>query len=109
VVVQSFDYRTLKWVKQLDPGIKVSQVSERSFVDLVAAARSVQADYISPDWESLTEDMVREFHANDIKVAPWTANTPAAWDYLIGIGVDDIITDDPQALINHLKQKQLRR
>lgn len=109
VIVQSFDYRTLKWVKQLDPGIRVSQLSVRSFVDLVAAARSVQADYVSPDWESLTAGMVREFHANDIKVAPWTANTPEAWDHLISIGVDDIITDDPQALINYLKQRQLRR
>ena len=76
---------------------------------LVAAARSAQADYVAPDWESLTADMVTEFHANDIKVAAWTANTPAAWSYLIGIGVDDIITDDPLALINYLKQKQRRR
>jgi glycerophosphoryl diester phosphodiesterase len=109
VIVQSFDYRTLKWVKQLDPGIGVAQLSEQSFVDLVAAARSVQADYVSPDWESLTAGMVREFHANGIKVAPWTANTPEAWDHLISIGVDDIITDDPQALIKYLKQRQLRR
>ncbi|MCZ6828079.1 MAG: glycerophosphodiester phosphodiesterase family protein [Gammaproteobacteria bacterium] len=108
IIVQSFDYRTLKWVKRLDPGIKVSQLSSRSFVDLVAAARSIKADYISPDWKSLTADMVGEFHANDIKVAPWTANTPEAWNYLIDLGVDDIITDDPLALINYLRQKQLR-
>jgi hypothetical protein len=33
-------------------------------------------------------------------------NTPVAWSYLIGIGVDELITDDPLALINYLKQKQ---
>ena len=108
VIVQSFDYRTLKWIKQLDAGIPVSQLSRRSFVDLVAAARSVRASYVSPNWESITRDMVEEFHASDLKVVPWTANSPAAWDHLVEIGVDEIITDDPQGLINYLKSRNLR-
>jgi glycerophosphoryl diester phosphodiesterase len=39
---------------------------------------------------------------------PWTANTPELWDRLIEAGVDAIITDDPKALIDHLKAKGLR-
>ncbi|MFK8049661.1 MAG: glycerophosphodiester phosphodiesterase family protein [Halioglobus sp.] len=108
VVVQSFDYRTLKWVKKLDPSIATSQLTIRNFVDLVAAAKSIDAQYISPDWKSITKEMVSEFQANDLRVAPWTANTVEAWDALIEMGVDEIITDDPAALISYLQRKGLR-
>jgi glycerophosphoryl diester phosphodiesterase len=108
VIIQSFDYRTLKWSKKLAPEIKVSQLSDRSYVDLVAAARSVQAEYISPNWKSISADMVKEFHAGKLRVAPWTANTPEAWDYLVEIGADEIITDYPGALMDYLRERQLR-
>ncbi|MEH6570076.1 MAG: glycerophosphodiester phosphodiesterase family protein [Halioglobus sp.] len=108
VVVQSFDFRTLKWVKKLDPSIATSQLTFNNFVDLVAAAKSIDALYISPDWESITREMVREFQANGLRVAPWTANTVESWDALIAMGVDEIITDDPAGLINYLQEKGLR-
>ncbi len=108
VVVQSFDHRTLKWVKKLDPSIATSQLTANNFVDLVAAAKSIDAQYISPDWKSITREMVLEFQASGLRVAPWTANTTESWDALIAMGVDEIITDDPAALIHYLKQKGLR-
>jgi glycerophosphoryl diester phosphodiesterase len=39
---------------------------------------------------------------------PWTANDAATWDRLIDAGVDAIISDDPAALIAHLKERGLR-
>ena len=109
VVVQSFDFRTLKWVKELDPKIATSQLTERNFVDLIAAAKAIDADYISPDWKSITQDMVRNFQAEGLKVAPWTANSIESWELLIGMGVDEIITDDPAGLIEYLRNKKLRK
>jgi glycerophosphoryl diester phosphodiesterase len=109
VVVQSFDFRTLKWVKKLDPKIATSQLTQQNFVDLVAAARAIDADYISPDWKSITPDMVKNFQAQGLKVAPWTANSIEAWELLIGMGVDEIITDDPAGLIEYLRAKKLRK
>ena len=108
VVVQSFDYRTLKWVKKLAPGIATSQLTYNSFVDLVAAANAIDADYISPNWESITGTMVRDFQANGLRVAVWTANTPEVWDRLLAMGVDEIITDDPAGLIHYLQGRGLR-
>lgn len=108
VVVQSFDFRTLKWVKKLDPSIATSQLTVNNYVDLVAAVKSINAQYISPDWKSITKEMVREFQANGLRVAPWTANTVESWDALVAMGVDEIITDDPAALISYLQRKGLR-
>ena len=108
VVVPSFDHRTLIWVKKIDSSIATSQLTVNNFVDLVAAAKSIDAQYISPDWKSITREMVLEFQASGLRVAPWTANTPESWDALVAMGVDEIITDDPAALIHYLKQKGLR-
>jgi glycerophosphoryl diester phosphodiesterase len=40
-------------------------------------------------------------------VIPWTANTPAQWDRLVAAGADAIITDDPAALLEFLRQRVL--
>ena len=42
-----------------------------------------------------------------VLVAPWTVNNPADWDQVIALGVDSIITDDPEALLTHLRGRGL--
>ncbi len=106
-IVQSFDHRTLKWVKRLDPDIRVSQLTFRNYVDLVAAVRGIDGEYLSPDWESLTAEIVQDMHAAGIRVAPWTANTEASWQRLVDLDVDEIITDYPTRLLAWLRERQL--
>jgi len=48
--------------------------------------------------------LLQHAHAAGLTVIPWTANSPQDWDRLIAAGVDAIITDDPAALIAHLKR-----
>jgi glycerophosphoryl diester phosphodiesterase len=40
-----------------------------------------------------------------IVVMPWTVNRPRAWERLIAIGVEWIITDDPAALVQYLRKR----
>tara|TARA_B100000749_G_scaffold280707_1_gene278191 strand:+ start:124405 stop:125277 length:873 start_codon:yes stop_codon:yes gene_type:complete len=107
-IVQSFDHRTLYWVKKIDSKIRISQLTSDSMVDMVGAAKGISAEFISPYMHWISKDMVQRLHKNGIQVAPWTANEAKDWDYLISIGVDAIITDDPKALIDYLKKKKLR-
>jgi glycerophosphoryl diester phosphodiesterase len=76
VMVQSFDFRVLRAMRQLAP--------HRALV---------------------TRARVRAAHAAGIAVVPWTANRPAAWNRLLAAQVDGIITDDPAALIAYLKRQ----
>lgn len=108
VVVQSFDYRTLRAVKRLAPAIRLAALWEdapRPFVDI---AREAHAGIASPHFRLVTPEQVEAAHAAGLEVVPWTANTPEDWEMLIGAGVDGIITDDPAALIDYLKKKRLR-
>jgi glycerophosphoryl diester phosphodiesterase len=106
VMLQSFDYRTLRAMKALAPEIRLSALSsdgKRSFVEMAAEG---QAQIISPVFPTVTAEKVREAHAAGLQVIPWTANKPEQWEKLIQARVDAIITDDPAGLIEYLKQRK---
>ncbi len=105
VILQSFDHRVLAAAHALEPGLIRSQLAAEEHLDLSAIAGVLGADIYSPHHLWITAEDVRALHAAGIAVHPWTANTPADWDRLIGLGVDGIITDDPAALIKHLDQR----
>ena len=46
----------------------------------------------------VTEDFVADAHANDLAVHVWTINNPKVMEWLIGLGVDGIMTDRPTVL-----------
>ena len=108
VIIQSFDHRNLVELKKLEPGLRISALIGKSLPDLAALATNLGAEAVSPNWEWITAGDVDALHKAGVRVIPWTANTPEAWDYLIQIQADGIITDDPNALIAYLKAKGLR-
>ncbi|TDU83236.1 glycerophosphoryl diester phosphodiesterase [Kribbella voronezhensis] len=77
--------------------------------DLVKAAKSFGAAAISPVHgfpqggkvtdpgyrPYVTADMVRSAHQAGMKVVPWTVDDPATMQWLIGLGVDGLISDYP--------------
>ena len=108
VILQSFDFRTLHAMKKLAPEIRLSALWEGGERDFVSIAHEAGATIISPIFTQVTPEKVRAAHAAGLEVVPWTANRPADWDKLIDAKVDAIISDDPAALIEHLKQRGLR-
>jgi glycerophosphoryl diester phosphodiesterase len=108
VILQSFDFRTLKAMRKLAPEIKRAALYAGMPKDFVSLTREAEADMVSPVWQLVNKGRVEKAHAAGIPVVPWTANKPEQWDKLIAAGVDAIITDDPAGLIAHLKTKGLR-
>jgi len=108
VIVQSFDFRTLKAMKHLAPEIRLSALLAFAPQDFVASAREAGATIVSPQYKLVTPEKVKVAHEAGLQVVPWTANTPADWDKLVAAGSDAIISDDPAALIEYLKAKKLR-
>jgi glycerophosphoryl diester phosphodiesterase len=103
VILQSFDFRTLRAMKKLAPEIRLSALTEDDQRDFVTIAREANADIISPYFKLVTPEKVSAAHKAGIQVVPWTPNTPQDWDPLIAAQVDAIISDDPAALIAYLK------
>lgn len=109
VQVQSFDFRIVIEVKKIAPDLRLCALyggMPKDFVEISKEAGGVK--YVAPHHMLVTKANVEAAHKAGLKVIPWTVNSPEAWDRLIEAGVDEIITDDPEALIAHLKAKKLR-
>lgn len=104
VILQSFDFRTLRAARKTHPEVRVSTLVEGYFANVVKIARSEKPTVMSPDFSLLSAKKVEELHSLGVQVVPWTLNTESEWREAIAWGVDGIITDDPESLINYLKK-----
>lgn len=102
ITLQSFDFRTLKIAKALEPTLRTVALIEDPSIDMVAVGLELRAYAISPSFSLVNKELVRAAHTHDLKVIPWTLNTKDEWLSAIEMKVDGIITDIPQALIEWL-------
>lgn len=101
-ILQSFDFRTLRAAHVSEPKLRLSCLFEnsKSFCDATVAENG---SFASPNWEYVTAEEVAKCHKNKVKVVPWTANTEEAWNHLLQVKVDAIITDYPRKLVSFLR------
>lgn len=108
VMLQSFDWRTLKAMHDLNPNIRLVALQEDNISDMVEKVLALKLPIFaySPEGRLLTPELVKKMHASipGVKVVPWTLNKSEHWETAIQMGVDGIISDDPGALISWLKQ-----
>ncbi len=57
------------------------------------------ADIISPYYKDITRTDVKEAHALGLQIIPWTIDNPVVMKRMISWGVDGIITDRPDLLL----------
>ena len=107
VILQSFDPRTLRVMKKLDPSIPRAALFETER-DWPEVAREFEATIFSPEHHLVTRERVAQAHAAGLQVVPWTVNKPEDWAKMADAGVDAIISDDPATLIAWLKDKGAR-
>ena len=135
VMLQSFDWRTLKEMHKLDPSITLvaltceqpswgdgeyRQVYQKGASpwmggldiddykgDYVKAAKAIGADIVSPYWEEVSNELVTETHSLGMKIVPWTVNSPDKMNMLIDMGVDGLISDKPWIAREVLQQRKM--
>jgi glycerophosphoryl diester phosphodiesterase len=117
VILQSFDFRTLRAMRTLDPSIRLSALfgqaqydkmmgltdTDKTFAHIAETAQLRPGDFFSPDATLATPDAVKWAHEHSFQVAPYTVNTPEGWQKLADAHVDAIITDDPAGLLKWLR------
>jgi len=117
IILQSFDWRTLAEMRKQWPAIRLSALvgavkydammgHTDPTKDFAAIAKLTGAEIISPDWSLVTPEQVAAAHQAGAQVAPYTPNTPEAWQKLADAGVDAIISDDPVALLAWLRAQK---
>ena len=96
--VQSFDVRTLREARSLDPALTLSLLigreEDRGLAANLATLGFTPAIY-SPDYTLVDSTLLAAAHAAGLQVIPWTVNTRAEMNRLRDLGVDGLITDYP--------------
>jgi len=106
-VIQSFDYRTLKIVEKEAPEIETVYLSEITDA-LPEKVRAAGAKIWSPDFHAITPYVMSEVRRLGLRVVVWTPNEPADIEQMIDAGVDGIISDYPERVIEVLRKRKLR-
>lgn len=108
-VVQSFDHRCLRAVRQLAPEITTAALTANTApANLVQLTQDAGATIYSPEYTFLDQRQVQQAHDGGIRVVPYTVNEPADMTRLLTWEVDGIITDYPDRLIPLLRARHLR-
>ena len=107
--IQSFDDRSLKSVKKINPNITTAYLVEDAKGVLANITNlGYKPEIYSPYYKMVTANVVDEVHKLDMKIIPWTVNEERSMKALIEMGVDGIITDYPnkvQSIKSILKMK----
>src|SRR5215217_7233892 len=96
VTIQSFDVRTLQYLHEHYPKIKTALfIDEKVDFELNISDLGFKPTVYSPYSVLVGKGLVDRCHEAGIKIIPWTVNSVKDMKYLIGLGVDGVITDYP--------------
>lgn len=97
-VIQSFDIRPLQIIHQKYPKVKLSYLvfKKSQGVETMLKKLGFTPNTYSPDYSTVTAEMIKICHQNKMKIVPWTVNTKEEINSLLTMGVDGVISDFPK-------------
>lgn len=103
VIIQSFDFRTLKIMHDKYPAVKTAALIENNNKESVKQhleELGFTPTIYSPAFALVNTDLVKYCHQHNMEVIPWTVNEKSKIDELKAMGVDGIISDYPDLFQN---------
>jgi glycerophosphoryl diester phosphodiesterase len=95
VLVQSFWPTTLRRFHAIAPKVPLGLITSGAVSDPAATVGAAGAGWWFPASSTVTPELVAAAHAANIKVMPWTVDTPAEWGAMANLGVDAVLTNRP--------------
>ncbi len=114
VTLLSFDHEAIRFAKEAAPHIRTAAtfpVTGRALVtarSIIAATKRAGADEAALHFGIATRRSVTALHENGLNVSVWTVNREMIMRRLISFGVDAIMTNYPNRLIEVLQSPRRR-
>lgn len=100
IVIQSFDFRVLKYWHTKYPDIRLSALIQNTKpVETNLRSLGFIPSVYSPNFKLLTKEKVDYLHKQKIRVIPWTVNEPDDMNRMLKWEVDGFITDYPDRAV----------
>ncbi|MDF1696215.1 MAG: glycerophosphodiester phosphodiesterase family protein [Saprospiraceae bacterium] len=105
--IQCFDVETLQYVHKKYPELKLVYLIQNTLpFEKNISNLGFQPFVYSPYFKLVTEDLVNYCRKNNIKLIPWTVNSESDIISMIDIGVDGIISDYPDRVVELSQSKR---
>ena len=90
----------LKKIRSINKDIPIAILvdSLNKIDDAIKLAKQINAVALNPNKEFITKEIVNKIQSKNIKVYPYTINTPRNIRKMRSMGVDAIITDYPERI-----------
>lgn len=107
IIISSFDHFVLERLKNLDNSLNLALLVDAVLLDMPQYAERVGAKYFHPCFSSCREEVIEEAHSAALKVNAWTVNKRREWSMALKMGIDGLVTDDPEQLMVYLRRAVL--
>ncbi len=99
-IISSFRWDELKKIRSFNKDIPIAILVDSLYKidDAIKLAKQINAFALNPNNEFITKDIVNKIQSKNIKVYPYTINTPRNIRRMRSMGVDAIITDYPERI-----------
>ncbi|MBM3741038.1 MAG: hypothetical protein FJW39_35335 [Acidobacteria bacterium] len=106
LILQSGDYRTLDAMKRMEPRAATCLVNARRFKpDYLPLGRKHKADYFMLGVADTTKEQVEQLKSAGFKIVSNVINDAAGWRAALGLGMEGLMTDDPDELMRFLAKR----
>lgn len=110
VLFSSFNKESLKIIKEINPSVPVFILyRQRARKKIAEICSSIMADGFTNTRFFINKKVIKQAHLNDLSINAYVVNTRSSMKKLIKYGIDGIITDRPDVLIDVLRRKYDRK
>jgi glycerophosphoryl diester phosphodiesterase len=102
-IISSFNHLTLLKIKEIDADVTTAILYDEQMEEPWTYAKYLGTAAIHPSGYSLTPEIVKECHKENVKVNVWTLNKEQEMNLAIKAGVDGIITNYPDIALKLVK------
>lgn len=104
IILSSFNHYSMVKIKEIDSKIKTGLLYSASLYNVHEYAKKLKADAVHPFYPSVfDENIVKEIHEKGISINAWTLNEEAYMKKMMNLGIDGIITNYPDKLVEIFK------
>ena len=101
ISISSFNWNELEIMYDLDKDIQTAVLVEKRPVEMaINQAKKINAKAINIDFKQLNKKVVKKIKSENLIINAWTVNEINQIERIINLGVDGIITDFPDRVIN---------
>ncbi len=107
-VVISFDASILAAVRRIEPTLMTGLLYDGQIADPLTKALEVGARQLAVRGDLVSPSMIKEARRHDLQVVCWTVNHPAHLRLLMEAGVDGIMSDYPDRVIELNRRREAK-